>query len=1019
MTNLFKKVTATVIAIVLLATCLIIPSVVGATDELDIWDGTEVAPLDIDNDGVYEINTPEELAWAVRNGNLARNYILTTDIYLNNPDAVDWATGAVNDGFTANAWYEAITFTGNFDGDGHVVYGLWYPVGNNAEVDFNCCVGLFPKLGAGSTVKNLGVRQSYLETKGFSGAIVGFFTELTKANISIDKCFSDETVTLKGYQPADNNYQFGAGGIVGGFYNSGYVTITNCYSTANTTSPNVNGKDEKRTGKIVGDIWLAGSAWETTYINLVMKNCYAYGDKPCPGGKNATFSTFENVYSTAAATSKGPWTQVANMQGSAAGSSMGNLGSAFYVTDSFPALKVFNKSISENAWGGFRSNKFDGEGTSESPYLVYTADQLAYAVNTTENKVYQLQNDIVLNDIVVKIEDGVGVIYNADGETLADKSNLMTWSSGAFPGTIDGNGHVVRGMYFEGTVANPTSETDWQNCFAFIKTATNTTVVKNLGLEDSYVRYEGGTAAGFVGYIHALSPVVRNSYVGSSVYFEGYNAAGIFGAGDGSKLGNKAIANCYVLATLKATGAKDPSCGALYSDVWSMKKDIFTVENVYSTTKLTNSGTPTYAKAAYGSVSKTATDNTYIGSIIDGNCMYLGDAFQYVEGDFPILKVFAENKMVWGGLGGELFAGGDGSAEAPYQISTPEQLAYMVRIGGNGKYFELVNDIVITDLDAVDWATGEVKADLGYEPLRWFGGSSGSGDVYGNLNKTTDYARFSGVLDGNGYAVSGLYYEPYYKDRDTEKDGKWYTCVGLIPATTGTTVKNLMLTDSYVFGGRFSGAVVGHATNSTINNVVVTDTVKVNTIPVGKDNGAEKEFESYSAGGILGYAHGTFNMDGCGSSAIIECKSHCNGLIGTRWNTKITVSNSYSVGVRPLAKDGSTNGSDNATNVYTDATTTGAPEGVVVIAADQITGKNALDNISGFDANFWYGVSGQGPLFRSYGERISDINCDGAFEQNSEAEALRVGIITNTDTPFSDINSDTVVNILDLVAFCK
>lgn len=1021
MTNRYNRIVAFVITVALLATCLVIPGFAGAIDEeLDVWNGETVAPADSDGDGVYEINTPEELAWAVKNSG-GKSYILTTDIYLNHPDAVNWATGEVNEGFEPREWFENVIFSGTFDGDGHIVYGLYYPIDNNKGHSAGVHVGLFPKVNASTTIKNIGVKSSYIETTGFAGAITGYFGDLNvTGNIAFDNCFSDDTVTVKGYQPSGKNcYTFAASGILGAFYNVNGVSITNCWSNAKTSSINVGGKEDGRNNKIVGDIWLANADWETKYNNLVMKNCYAVGTKPCPAKKQARFSTIENVYSTAAAVATyGPWTQVseANMKGVASAYNMPNLGDAYYMTKSTPALKVFNKDYVEGVWTGLRDSHFEGEGTPESPYLVYTPEQLAYAVNTTENRVYQLQNDIILNNITVKIEDGVGVIYDANDNKIEDYSTLNTWKSGAFPGTIDGNGHVVRGIYFEGQVANPDSETDWKNCFAFIKTATNTTVVTNLGIEDSYVRYEGGTAAGFVGYVHALSPVVRNSYLGDSVYLEGYNAAGILGAGDGSKLGNKAIANCYVLATLKATGATGPSCGALYSDVWSMKSGVFTVENVYSTSKLTNSGTCSYARASYGSVSKIA---GYIGSIADGNKMYLGDAFRAVEGGLPVLKVFDHNDMVWGGLGGYLFEGGDGSKDAPYQIATAEQLAYMVYSGGNGKNYELVNDIVITDLDAVNWATGEVKEDLGYTPVHWFGGKGGSGDTYGNLNASTNYARFSGNFNGNGYVISGIYYEPYYDGRDIEKDGKWSTCVGLIPATTGTTISDVMITDSYIFGGRFTGGVVGHSTNSTINNVVVANSVTVKTIPTGKVNGESKEFESYSAGGIVGYAHGTFNMDNCGSSANVVCASHRNGLIGTRWNTKITISNSYSVGVRPLAKDGSTNGSDAASNVYTDATANDAPEGVVVIASDKIIGKNALDNMPGLDKAFWYGVEGQGPLFRAYGERITDISCDGKFEKNSEAEALRVGLITGAELLFADVNSDTAVNVLDLVALCK
>ncbi len=1008
-----KKFLAIILTVALLVTALVIPgTAILATDELELWDGTAVAPADSDSDGVYEINTAEELAWAVANSG-GKSYILTKDIYLNDPAAVDWATGAVNEGYEPKEWLENVAFKGNFDGNGHVVYGIYYPVGNNAEIDANRPVGLFPKVSANTTVKNVGVKMSYLETKGFAGAVVGFFGEVAEMNFAIDSCFSDSTVTLKGKQPIANNYQFGAGGIIGAFYNANKVTVTNCYSSANTKAINTGNAEDSRNFKIVGDMWLAGDNWKTMFNSLVMKNCYAVGNKPCPAKANAAFSTFENVYSTAAAVETyGPWTQVseANMKGSAALENMSGLGDAFSATLGLPVLKIFNKGAAGGTWNGSKDDQILGEGTKESPYLIYTAEQLAYAVNTTQNKVFQLQNDIVLNDITVKIEDGVGVIYDANDNKIEDYSTLNTWTSGSFPGTIDGNGHVVRGMFFKGENTGTTSA--WQNNFAFIKNAAGTTVIENLGIEDSYVSYINGTAAGFVGYLQGSSAIIRNSYLGDSVYLEGQCVGGILGSGDMSKFGQNFIENCYVLATINCAGTR---WGAFYAETWSRAGSI---KNFYSSMRLADGSSGVSLQACYDGVEA---ETGYIGSIHDGNTMNIGDAFNYVEGDFPVLKVFDDRDMAWGGLGGAAYEGGDGSESNPYLISTPAQLAYMVYSGGGSKYYELTNDIVVTDLDAVDWATGEVKEDLGYTPVHWFGGTNSGGESYKNVN--SDIGKFKGHVNGNGYKVSGLYYEPYYAGRDIETEGKWYTCVGLIPATENSTISNIMLTDSFILGGRFVGGISGHSISSTYSDLVVDNTVTVKGLNLGKDNGfiakeVVSNFESTSAAGILGYAHGTFNMDNCGTSAKITSVSHLNGLIGTQWNTVVNLTNSYCVGYSPIAVAGGGSGKNNITNVYGDVTAKADPA-VTTLETAQITGKDALDNMPGLDETFWYGVSGQGPLFRSYGARITDISCDGKFDKASELVALRVGLITGADLLFADINSDTAVDICDLVAFAK
>lgn len=67
----------------------------------EIWDGkTLTAPIDLDSDGVYEINNGAELAYVIKTaagGGLS--YVLTNDIYLNDVTRINWTTGEVEDGY--------------------------------------------------------------------------------------------------------------------------------------------------------------------------------------------------------------------------------------------------------------------------------------------------------------------------------------------------------------------------------------------------------------------------------------------------------------------------------------------------------------------------------------------------------------------------------------------------------------------------------------------------------------------------------------------------------------------------------------------------------------------------------------------------------------------------------------------------------------------------------------------------------------------------------------------------------
>ncbi len=992
-----KRLLAVLLSVALLISCVVLPVAANAEEgEPDVWDGTKVAPADSDSDGVYEINTPEELAWVVNSGS-SSNFKLMNDIVLNDIVVkIEEGVGVIYeaDGETLadtsklTPWTSG-SFKGTLDGNGHVVRGIYISASQESYSWDKVVAFIKSAESANTVIENLGIEDSYISHT--NGAVGGFIGNVQHANAKVRNSYLGSSVYLAGQS---------GGGIFGSgsMGNFGPNCIENCYvlATINCTGT--------RWGAFYGETWSRGNNSK----NMSIKNFYS-SMRLCGESDKSGWLTITNSYDDVTATS--------GYVGAIADGNTMNLGDAFYaVKGDLPKLKVFAEQ--EVYWGGFRDSDLEGNGTSDDPYLVYTPEELAYAVNTTENKVFQLQNDIVLNDITVKIEEGVGVIYDANDNKLEDYSVLNTWASGAFPGTIDGNGHVVRGMYFSGAVANPTSETDWKNCFAFIKTAADTTLIENLGLEDSYVRYEGGTATGFVGYIHCKAATIRNSYVGSSVYLEGYNVGGLFGSGEASGLPANAATNCYVTATLNGTGAST-RWGALYGDIWSVKS--CSMSGIYSTSPFSSNGDPSFLTHSYHKITETT---GYIGSIHDGNTMYLGDAYYAVDGEFPKLKAFLKDDIAWGGLLENKYAGGSGTADDPYQVSTPGQLAYMVYSYGMANnvkiYYELVNDIVVTDLDVVDWSTGEVKEGLDYTPAQWIYGTANGGASYKGISGES---WFQGTVNGNGYKVSGIYYEPYYEGRDIETEGKWPTCVGLVPATANNSISNIMLTDSYIAGGRFSGGISAYSSNSSLNNLVVADTVTVVTTNVGKEHGYVynnnvANYESYSAAGVVGYSAGTLNMDNCGTSAKIVCAGHLNGLVGTQWNTTVNLTNSYCVGYSPIATAGG-GGTNNITNVYADVTAKADPS-VTALETAQITGKNALANMDGLDTNFWYGVSGQGPLPYAYGARIVDINRDGKFEKNSEADALRVAIITgDTSAYFADRTDDGFVDIFDLVTFVK
>lgn len=81
------------------------------------------------------------------------------------------------------------------------------------------------------------------------------------------------------------------------------------------------------------------------------------------------------------------------------------------------------------------------------------------------------------------------------------------------------------------------------------------------------------------------------------------------------------------------------------------------------------------------------------------------------------------------------FDSGNGSEDSPYNISNVDQLQNMNKaeyLNNNSVYFQLISDIDASD--TINWNNGE-----GFVPI----------GVWNN--------QFTGIFDGNGYEITGLY----------------------------------------------------------------------------------------------------------------------------------------------------------------------------------------------------------------------------------------------------------------------
>ena len=242
----------------------------GNSTAFRIWDGTTMQPTN--GSGTEEdpfiISYASELAYIISTGGGADTYYkLANDIYLNNVYMIDWSTGEAADGYTPNNWYENVAFQGNIDGNGHVVYGLYYDDGtgenfenlpaNISGPDFGYYYnsGLIPRVNDGTSVsiKNLGIDNAFVHSIQGASAFVGFAgvpsatTAEVRAQVAIDNCYAGAKVYLEG----------GDTGVFRGGARGSDVTVTNSYSLANTYGVKYDG--------LIGNFWEASATFTNVY----------------------------------------------------------------------------------------------------------------------------------------------------------------------------------------------------------------------------------------------------------------------------------------------------------------------------------------------------------------------------------------------------------------------------------------------------------------------------------------------------------------------------------------------------------------------------------------------------------------------------------------------------------------------------------------------------------------------------------------------------------------------------------
>lgn len=405
-----------------------------------------------------------------------------------------------------------------------------------------------------------------------------------------------------------------------------------------------------------------------------------------------------------------------------------------------------------------------GEGTAENPYLIETKEHLNNVRNHLDAH-YKMIADIVFTN--ADFAEG-GDFYNDGKGWEPIGSEIMPFS-----GVFDGNGKKIIGLVSH---AQSADENRAVGLFEL-----NTGKIHDLGMVDGSIEINlsiGATAGGIVGM---NSGIIINCYNTGKIQIQApmVIAGGIAGSNDATGL----IFSCYSTGNITATSSYDSCVGGITARNGGIVSDCYNagdlsgkanIRDVFIGGIVANNTFSAEGKISncynIGTVSGDARSTACVGAIAGDSagmsfsgCYYLDIAEKgfgqgtgvsekctaeqlkqqstYTDFDFKnIWEMSAETgypqlMMISAESTGE-FAGGNGTVYNPYLIETKVHLNNVRNhLDAN---FKLVRDIEFTE---ADFAEG--------------------GEFYNNgqgwVPMGTMTQPFTGILDGNGYNIKGLY----------------------------------------------------------------------------------------------------------------------------------------------------------------------------------------------------------------------------------------------------------------------
>ncbi len=635
-------------------------------------------------------------------------------------------------------------------------------------------------------------------------------------------------------------------------------------------------------------------------------------------------------------------------------------------------------------------------GTNNNPYEISTSAQLAALaalVNRCDDNVTELTG---INDSTATTSNFSGKFIKLSGDIdISGKQWIpigIDGSQNVFSGNFDGAGYTVKGLTI-GSFEFPNQELEYAGLFGYViynpgDLGLGRNVIENLhvsGAIYSAVNTMYGSVGGVVGYAASKSYVLDCH---SSVNVSGVNnLGGVVGSNDGGT-----VQRCYNTGSIRSTGycaggvAGRNTIGSAVQYCYNTGSVSGTEQYVGGVVGYNDAGTimncyylSGCAKDGYGTI-QNGIGNAALGSTTANvaDVTTAKTSAQFASGEVAYLL---------NGAFGQSLDNGETVDELPVKITATNEVYQC--FGCDGTTIAYTNDAALKDktkphtfTETSNGFCSECAVEGVYQPatdsdgdgyyeidnagkLYWFaqqvnGGNNAingklTADIVINEGVLTEMAKnspdpsgfrpwtpigngsniYTGVFDGNGKTVSGLYFN------DSAVD-----CVGLFSYVgTNGKVQNVGVIDSYIHGNEFLGGVVGN-NSGTVDNCYNEGTVSGNNV----------------VGGVVGFNNiGT--VDNCYNEGLVSGTKDCvGGVVG--FNNGGTVENCYNEGtVSGINTVGGVVGYNDGTaeNCYNEGSVRGTKQyvgGVVGYITNSSSVKNCYNTGSVSGSEYVGGVVG-------------------------------------------------------------